>query len=79
MPLADEDDADDDNSNYETTYSKEERMEDELMGEDAPEDNILIEDALIATNDGNDINHVREVLGKRKRSKRGKVKCESRT
>lgn len=42
-------------------------MEDELMNEiseDAPEDNILIEDALIATNDGNVINHIREVPAK---------------
>lgn len=78
LPLADEDDADDDSSNYEPTYSEEERMEDELMdemGKDAPEDKILIEDALIATNDV--INHIREVLGKRKRSKLGKAKRES--
>lgn len=47
------------------------------MGEDAPEDNISIGDALIATNDGNVINHIREVPGKRKRSKRGKAKRES--
>lgn len=77
LPLADEDGADDDSSNYEPTYSEEERMEDKLMdemGEDAPEDNILIRDAQIATNDGNVINHIREVPGKRKRSKRGKAK-----
>lgn len=79
LPLADEDDADDDSSNYEPTYSEEERMEDEQMdemGEDASEDNILIGDAQIATNDGNVINHIREVPGKRKCSKRGKAKRE---